>query len=244
MKVTIIGEGNVGTHLHAALQSAGHDVGLTGYRASGGQDLCTLCQGSELVILCLKDDMIPEASGRLRGFSGLVAHTSGTYPLDSIPLERKGVFYPLQTFTKGVEVDFSRIPILVEGNERKDVETLAELGRSVSSEVMEADGETRRKLHLAAVFACNFVNHLWGEAYSYLKENGLDFSLLRPLIEETFRKGTKGDPSNFQTGPAARNDTGTIERHRKMLAEYPGMEKEYELLTEEIIKRCRKQNTI
>jgi predicted short-subunit dehydrogenase-like oxidoreductase (DUF2520 family) len=148
----------------------------------------------------------------------LVVHTSGSVSIKKLASKNnRGVFYPLQSFTTGHVVSFTEIPICIEAEDPKDLAMLRELGEAISEKVVEISSEERQKLHLAAVFVNNFVNHIYHISESYLTENKLDFNLLKPLIKETARKIESMTPSEAQTGPAKRNDLKTIEKHLHLL---------------------------
>ena len=149
---------------------------------------------------------------------------------------RKGIFYPLQTFSKNREVNFNTIPICIEAKEEADLELLTNLGNSLSEKVVEIDSDERSKLHLAAVFVNNFVNHLYAIGDDILGNNELSFDLLHPLIEETASKVKTLSPSEVQTGPARRGDQKTIEKHLHLLTEGPESEL-YQQLTESLMKK-------
>jgi predicted short-subunit dehydrogenase-like oxidoreductase (DUF2520 family) len=144
-----------------------------------------------------------------------------------------GVFYPLQSLKKEVG-HLPDIPIVIDANDASTLKVLEALAHSISDKVVEAGDEQRMKLHLAAVIVNNFVNHLYALAEMYCKKEGLDFSLLLPLIKETAERLDKIPPSHSQTGPAVRNDRVTIEKHLELLKNYPQLRKVYELLTENI----------
>ena len=151
---------------------------------------------------------------------------------------RKGVFYPLQTFSKNREVNFNNIPICVEATEPRDLKLLMNLGKSLSEKVVEVNSEERSKLHLAAVFVNNFVNHLYAIGDDILSNNELSFDLLHPLIEETANKIKILAPSQVQTGPARRGDQKTIEKHLHLLKEGPKSDL-YQQLTASIRKSTK-----
>lgn len=150
-----------------------------------------------------------------------VVHTAGSVPLGALPpkFARRGVLYPLQTFTKGREVDFSQIPLLVEASSEAFGEELEAFARTLSRHVVPADSERRAKAHLAGVFACNFVNHMYAVGERIVRMAGLEFDVLKPLIAETAAKALDAaSPAEVQTGPAVRNDFTTKARHGEMLS--------------------------
>lgn len=212
MVVTLIGTGNLGTNLHHALRQAGHEVVWLHGRSFAPEDV-----RGEVVLISVKDDAIADVAARLGGASQLVAHTSGTTDVNVLPQRRRGVLYPMQTFSKQRLVDFAEIPVFLEAADAEDVQLLELLARSVSRCVHRLDSPSRRHLHLAAVFACNFVNHCYDLSAEALREVGLPFEVMLPLIDETARKVHSIPPRQAQTGPAVRFDEGVIRRHEDML---------------------------
>lgn len=168
---------------------------------------------AQLYVLAVSDLAIKEVSGLLQTRKGLVVHTSGGVTIDVLQTIRKGVFYPLQTFTKGKVLEFSTIPICLEALNEEDYQLLEKLATSISSSVQRVSSEQRKTLHLAAVFANNFSNHMFHIAKEICERDGLDFQLLTPLITETVDKIRLLNPKVAQTGPARRNDIETMQRH-------------------------------
>jgi len=202
----------LGTNLGAALQSAGHEVTVL-----HGRDFAAVDVRGDLVIVAVKDDALPSVAARLEGCDKLVVHTAGSVPMGVIPCSRRGVFYPMQTFSKSRLVEFSDIPIFLETERPADMEMLEGLAASISRSVYHLDGEGRRRLHLAAVFACNFANHCYALSAEVLKGAGLPFDVMLPLIDETARKVHSLSPKEAQTGPAVRYDESVIARQEAML---------------------------
>lgn len=192
----------------------------------------------DLLLIAVSDDAIEEASEAIPPMEGLLAHTSGTRPLDSVRNGKaQGVFYPLQSFSSKKEVpDWNRIPICVEASGTEGADLLMRLGKELSETVHVLKGEDRQQLHLAAVIACNFTNHLYGQAYELLESKGIPFQLLRELILHTSQRASEGDPREMQTGPAARGDRRTIEEHLERLREKPQLRALYRELSERILK--------
>ena len=149
--------------------------------------------------------------------------------------ENYGVFYPLQTFSKDKELDYKEIPFFIEGSSKSAVDILTSLASLISKNVYEADSDKRKRLHIAAVFACNFANHLVGIADDILKENGMDYTVLLPLLKETIGKLYLLPPSMAQTGPAVRNDTTVMKAHEEMLVDNPEYLGIYRALSQSII---------
>lgn len=250
MKIVIIGSGNVATHLGRAFQMAGQNVIQVWSREeenaktladSLGAETCVslsdITPEADLYIIAVKDSFIKEVAKELTLTDQLIVHTSGSSDLDVLNgvSTKTGVFYPLQTFSKGKAVDFRQIPIGVEGNTPEVTQIIRSIGDRLSENVIELNTENRRKIHIAAVFACNFTNHLWAISKELLKDTGLTFDLLKPLIAETAAKIQNNNPIEVQTGPAARNDDEIIQIHQILLQDNPALSDIYEKLTLSII---------
>lgn len=235
MKIDIIGKGNVATHLLTALSRDTINV-----LATGSRDFAGLRPDSDLYILAVSDNAIPEVAERLKGKlppQAVLAHTSGTTPLsvlDGVGCHT-GVFYPLQTFSMDVHMEYDTIPLLIEGSDPVSTSMLTEVADMISHNVQQMDTAQRRKVHLASVVACNFANHLWTMSAEYLKKHDIDFNLLLPLLDETVRKLHELSPEEAQTGPAARHDTVTINRHMEMLAGDDRLREIYRLMSDSIM---------
>ena len=177
---------------------------------------------ADLYLVSVKDDAIAKVAAQMRRNDAVWLHTSGGVESSVMaPLtDSYGVFYPLQTFSRGVEVDLSVVPVFIQGSDVRSLDVARRLGESISGKVYEADGPMRAKLHAAAVYACNFTNHLWAIADDILRrETGTDLGVLRPLLEETMRKALTMRPADGQTGPARRGDRGVIEKHKSLLTQ-------------------------
>lgn len=229
MKIAMIGKGRVATHLSKALLAAGHEVvmcgGKTRVRAVPGD--------AEAVILSVKDDAIAEVAAEFAGSDALVLHTAGSVAMDVLPARRRGVMYPMQTFSPERPVDFRRIPLFLEAGTEEDMAVLGSLAASISDVSMPLDSEQRKVLHLAAVLCCNFVNHLFELSHDVLAEHGIPFKMLFPLLEETFAKIHDVTPHEAQTGPALRWDENVMQRQMALLHERRHREI-YRLLSESI----------
>ena len=214
MRITLIGTGRLGTNLHAALGKAGHDVDWL-----RGREVPTRL--GEVVVICVKDDAIPFVAKTLQPLisetSALVVHTAGSIAMDTLPFERRGVLYPMQTFSRERMVNFAEIPRFTEASTPEDTKLLELLARSISRKVYALDSEKRKYLHLAAVFACNFVNHCYHLSSDILQTQGIPFEVMLPLIDETAQKVHNLSPRLAQTGPAVRYDKSVIRRHEDML---------------------------
>ncbi len=208
-------------------------------RAEPVNDLKKINPGARLYIIAVSDHAIREVAGQLSYLNAgnrLFVHTSGG--VDSSVLAaffgRSGVFYPFQSFSRGRQPEFDRIPVCVHARHEADIRLLEQLGHALNSRVVRMDDDRRAMAHIAGVFANNFSNHLFGIAHKIMEEAGLSFDLIRPLIQETAGK-VQGDlPENVQTGPAIRGDENTIARHLGLLEKHPEWQKIYQLLTENI----------
>lgn len=229
ISIVILGTGNVAKHLFdvfsgreevCVLQVWGRNKAHLSYfkdRAAISNDSGELLE-ADLYIIAVSDDAVPEVARALIDKKGLVVHTSGSVPMDALGNNnRRGVFYPLQSFSKGRKIDFKSVPICIEAENKKDLELLLRLAGSISDHVREISSDQRRSLHLAAVFVNNFTNHLFQIGNEICGEHGLPFEILLPLIGETVKKLDQLTPFNAQTGPARRNDQKTIENHLHQL---------------------------
>ena len=243
--LVLLGTGNVATHLFKAFMASekvrvkqvfNHSISSLSFFAETVPVTSEISElaPADIYLLALKDDVIPEVAGKMKTADALVAHTSGAAPLDILKMfRRRGVFYPLQTFSKDSEIDPQQIPFCLEANSPKDLDLLKDLGNEISGKVFDVDSEQRKKLHLSAVFVCNFVNHLYTIGEKLCRENDLPFSILQPLIAETAKKVQFSSPAEVQTGPAIRKDSSTIQSHLKQLQS--SEEKEiYQILTNAI----------
>lgn len=223
-RAVLIGAGNVATRLGQALREAGHEVVAVGGRTR----LAPVPQDADVYVIAVSDRSIAPVADELRGVQGLVVHTAGSVPMDVLPQRRRGVLYPLQTLSKAREVDFSRVPLFVESD--TDLELLMELASSVSQSVHVLDSGRRRHIHLAAVFCSNFTNSLYSMANRLLRSEGIPFSVLLPLIDETAAKVHSLAPHDAQTGPAVRWDTQVMEAQRALLPDET-MRQVYDILS-------------
>lgn len=245
IKVVLIGSGNVAQHLLQVMLKttnielvqvfARHKSSvlhlITEDRITSNYDAI---KEADVYIISVSDNAIAEVSSNLPFENRLVVHTSGTSELSVLDSKnRKGVFYPLQTFSKSKAVDFSTIPICLETENESDYKTLEKLANLISKKAYAISSEQRKSLHVAAVFVCNFVNHLYQIGNQICDENQVPFEILHPLILETANKITELSPKEAQTGPAVRNDTKTIEKHIEFL-QNSNYKEIYTLLTQSI----------
>jgi len=248
MKIVLIGTGNTATVLGRKLKAAGHTIvqvfGRDSMAASQlAYDLSTestnywnvVNREADIYILAVSDIAIEEVMKELRLHEKTVVHTAASVSKNVLKnaASHFGVFYPLQSLKKEID-HLPEIPIVIDASDDATLAELDVLAHSISSHVVEANDEQRLKMHLAAVFCNNFVNHLYALAEAYCKKEGIDFYLLLPLIKETAERLDEIPPSQSQTGPAVRNDRATIEKHLALLEHYPQLQKVYTVLTESI----------
>lgn len=249
-KIVIIGAGNMAWHLAHQFAGAGHKVVQIYNRTKAaaeslanevGADFVSsiedITKDADIYIVAVSDHGIDDIILELRLPGKVVAHTSGAVPLKGMEhiTEEAGIFYPLQTLTKGNIVDFKQIPILIESDSAKAKYELTALADTVSNKVQELDSHKRRSLHVAAVFVNNFTNYMFDIAENITEREGLNFDLLQPLMQETVNRLQKNKPADVQTGPAKRGDFKTIEQHLTYLNGSPEFKETYLVLTESIM---------
>ena len=250
-KIVLIGAGNVATHLGMTLQKSGHDVmqvySRTEESARALADKLGCCfttsiaevlPDATLYIVSVKDDALASLLPQLtaRNADALFVHTAGSVSIDvwSGLTRRYGVLYPMQTFSKTREVDFSTVSFFVEASCPEDVDLLIALASGFGSKVHQATSAQRKYLHIAAVFSCNLANHMYAVAAHLLAEHGLPFDAMLPLIDETARKVHQLPPVEAQTGPAVRNDKAVMDSHLAMLSAEPELAELYRLISRDI----------
>lgn len=249
MEIVVLGSGNVATHMAVALNRAGHKIvqvysrtiknaeqlaSKVGAEPISGLD--AIHCSAELYIFSVKDDALPDIVSQMPPTTGVWAHTAGSIPVSVLsPHKERGVLYPLQTFSRDRTLNFRDIPLFIEGESEETVALLKELAETISGNVHLLSGDKRRFLHLAAVFACNFTNHMYALASEIMDEEGISYHLLNPLITETAAKATKMDPHTAQTGPAVRFDEKVIRKHQELLND-PRKREIYALLSRSIHK--------
>ena len=204
-----------------------------------------LCRDADLYLIAVSDGAVGEVARTLPiPAAAAVVHTAGSVALEALPARyaRRGVFYPMQTFTAGRAVDFGSIPLLVEASTSELLAELETLAPRLTRTVIRADGAQRRKVHLAAVFACNFANAVYALGERIVRGAGLEFEVLKPLIAETAAKAcAAASPVDVQTGPAVRGDAATMERHRALLAQDPLLDEIYSTLSRSIWETSKKR---
>lgn len=246
IEMVLLGSGNVATHLFKAFSAAEgirvkqvynhtpHSLDFFRSKTETTTDFSELAP-ADVYMLALKDDVIPEISEKLKEKEGLLVHTSGSVSMDALGnCPRRGVFYPLQTFSKDREVNYCTIPFCLEANSSEDLGLLKELAGKISGKSYEISSEQRKKLHLSAVFVCNFVNHLYAVGEQICQKSQIPFEILKPLIAETAGKVQQASPGRVQTGPAIRNDRSTIDAHLRLLDSSEENQEIYNILTSAI----------
>ena len=225
IKITIIGSGNVAQHLIDAFAKSNAVEIIQVFSRTQKQisplldtskitNDCNALAEADLYIIAVSDDAIADVSSQLPFENRLVVHTSGSASLTSLDSKnRKGVFYPLQTFTKGKAIDFKTIPFCLEAQLESDYALLEKVASAISYSIHKIDSHQRKALHVAAVFVNNFTNYLYQLGNDICQENHVSFDILKPLILETAEKLLTISPKDAQTGPAKRNDIKTIEAH-------------------------------
>ncbi len=251
MNVVILGTGNLAHHLFNAFVTS-DGISVTQVVGRSATDTATFSSttavstnydeihDADVYIIAVSDEAIAEVSAHVVHKRGLVVHTSGATDMQIIHAKNRGVFYPMQTFTKNRPIDFGKIPICVEAENPKSLELLKQLAAHISNDVKEINSQQRKKLHLAAVFANNFTNHLYGIAENVCKAEGLPFDLLKPLIRETADKALDISPYLAQTGPARRGDEKSMDEHLALLTE-ENHKRLYNQLSESIRKVYEKE---
>lgn len=245
IRITIIGSGNVAQHLIKAF-SASSLVEIVQAFSRKKEALSHLLDSDKIVtefsalksanlyIISVSDNAIAEVSSQLPFENQLVVHTSGTTSIDVLDSKnKKGVFYPLQTFSKSKEVDFSIIPICLETEDQIDYTILEDAAKSISNAVFSISSEQRKALHVAAVFVNNFTNHLYQIGQEICEEHQVPFEVLKPLIQETAEKIKILDPVDAQTGPAKRHDSVTTDAHLNFITN-ENQKNIYKILTQSI----------
>lgn len=250
MKIVFIGAGNLANCVSLEMQRVGMTIGQIYSRnrdhaealakKANCQFTCNLNEiipDADLYIFSLKDSVLPEVIARMKPNEGLWVHTAGSVPMHVFEgyTPRYGVFYPLQTFTKKRRVKLDGTPIFLEVNNPDDMKMLKKVAIALSGNARETDSEKRKQIHLAAVFACNFTNHMYVLASKILEEQGVAYDVLLPLITETANKINDLPPPEAQTGPAVRFDKDIMDKQVALLTE-PALQTIYKLLSQSIYR--------
>lgn len=251
--VSIIGSGNLAWHLAPALDNAGfvvkevyshnpqHAEALTErlYQAEVKATLDFSTSASLVFILAVSDDAIEQiAQEIILPDEAILIHTSGSQPiklLEFAATSNLGVLYPLQTFTKSQKVDFKNIPLFIETHTEETEKVLMQIARAIGKDVFKIGSEERKALHVAAVFASNFTNHMLTVSKEIMQQNSLDFDWLKPLITETINKSLYLGPDNAQTGPAKRGDLDILDSHLEFLNQQESIAEMYKVISQHIV---------
>ncbi len=232
MQIVIIGSGNVATHLAKEMQLNNFKIAqvysntlenakqlASELKASYTNEIKNINSDADLYIIAIKDSEVKNLVSNLKiSDNRLIVHTSGSLNIDILSgFNNYGVVYPLQTFNKNIPLNFKEIPFCIEANSLENEEKLFNIFKKISDNTLKIDSLKRGKLHLSAVFACNFTNYMYNIANEILQESEIDFSILKPLIKQTATKLNYGLPSKMQTGPAIRNDINIISKHLLMI---------------------------
>lgn len=253
--IVFIGAGNVATNMAKAFRKTDHKVLQVYSRTIGHAQMLAneihaeftnnpakIRTDADVYIFSVKDDALPEILHRMPKTNGTWIHTAGSVPMRIFApyIANYGVIYPLQTFSKKRTVNFADIPLFIEANNNETRETIQSLATALSPKVYYMEGEKRQYLHLSAVFACNFANHMYTLAADILENEGIPYDVLKPLIEETAEKVKEMSPRNAQTGPAVRFDKQVMKKHLDLLKDE---EKKhiYRLLSESIHKHAEQK---
>lgn len=252
MEIVIIGTGNTATILGHKLKAAGHSiVQVFGRNAKEASKLAyeldtestnywsVVNKDADIYLVAVSDIAVGQIVKELQLPEKTVVHTAASVSKNVLKRsEHFGVFYPLQSLRKEAN-HLPDIPIIIDASDEETLNLLSNLAHSISDQVTQANDEQRVRLHLAAVFCNNFVNHLYTLVEAYCHKEKIDFQLLFPLIKETAMRLETMTPAKAQTGPAIRHDRLTIEKHLLLLQNQPELQAFYQLFTESIQKTKR-----
>jgi len=244
----IIGSGNVAWHLAINLYNSGIEIkqvcsrklphaSSLAQRVAAKPICCPedIDTSADIYIISISDNAVAEFVDNMPNVEGIVCHTAGSLHINLLSkFTHFAVLYPMQTFSKSQELDIKTVPFFIESPETEIADSIRNLALKLSSKVSFLQSEQRIKLHISAVFACNFVNHLFTQASDVLTDIGLNFELLKPLVAQTVEKAFKIPPSEGQTGPAVRNDQNTVNKHIESIKNNNDMQNLYKLLSESI----------
>lgn len=256
MKIALVGAGRVASCMGPRLKKAGHTVtGVFSRTLKNAEELAARLgapafdrleqlPASDVYLTMLSDDALLQlASAIVKGREeALFVHTAGSIPMDiweDAGAKHYGVLYAMQTFSKGIELDWRQIPVFVEGSSENDLKAVRALALNLSGNATSLSSQGRLKLHVAAVYACNFANHMYAISEQLLKEEGVPFSVMLPLVRETARKVENMSPSAAQTGPAVRGDRKVINEHLELLKDHPQYAQIYKLISTDINKELK-----
>lgn len=252
--IVLIGSGKLATQLGKYLAKKGYNIRQVYSKSIENAELLAdqlnaystnnlkeIQNGADLYIISVSDSALSSVIEEMPSVKGIVVHTAGSLSLDMlIKFDKYGILYPFQTFSKERLVELELVPILLEANNDVVYSDLNYFASKISKTVMQCDSNQRQQIHLAAVFACNFSNHMYAIAYSILKKHDISFDVIKPLIKETAEKTELLSPLKAQTGPAVRGDHNIIDKHLKLLSG----DSELVLLYEKLSKRIEKFNKL
>ena len=245
--IILLGSGNVATHLGIALKNSNYTIVQVYSKSIENAKILakkldaqftnnlSKLKSSDLIIVCINDDAILSVLSQIKNTA--IVHTSGSIGLDVFKQKftNYGVFYPLQTFNKENDINISEIPFCIEGNSLEFEKEIIEIAKSLSNNVVKMNSQQRKQLHIAAVFACNFSNHMYSIADDLLAKKNIDFKILLPLIRKTNTNLENYRPKEVQTGPAKRKDIAIIQEHIATIKENE-IKELYHKISENIIK--------
>jgi len=249
MKIVLLGSGNIANWLGKRCRESGHEIVQIFSRNSHTASMLAyelncestnyismLDQTADAYIVCVSDDSIAELVSQFQVGKALLLHTAGSVSKDvlSVASTRYGVLYPLQTINASTKKG-DKIPFFIDGNTDEVKQAILQLGNSlVIKELVAANDEQRMKLHMAAVISNNFITFLFIQLQKFCAEENISFSALIPLLDTTFLPLQAVNPTFLQTGPASRQDEGTLAKHRELLAKYPALLKIYKAFSDGI----------
>ena len=249
--IVVLGSGNVATHISMAFHSVGLKIVQVYSRnlecakeladkvdAQYTSDLASITDEADLYLFAVSDSAIQNVLDNKDWPGKILAHTAGSVSIDIFKpySENFGVIYPLQSFSKNRKIDLSEVPFFIEASSEEIVDILESLIREISNNIYRLSFEEREILHLAAVFASNFSNHMYAIADELLRKNNIPFNYLQPLVNETSAKAFELGPKASQTGPAVRNNFDILKKHMGLLNSEPDWQKLYKFISDNIIK--------
>ena len=254
-KISFAGAGKVAGVLCLELYRSGHHIQqIVSEGEKSARELAGKCNArwsndlefpdsSEIIMVSVQDHHLAEVLKRIRcGKSTIIAHTAGSFGLEVFPerLKKTAVFYPLQTFSGGRPADLKGVPVFIESSDGHTDSIMKNLVKSIGGSAYSSDTRHREFLHIAAVFVSNFTNYILTAGKELSDQSGFPFEVLKPLIFETMERALDAGPENSQTGPAARDDKNTIEKHLDLLSFSPELKNIYAEITRSIIHHYKK----
>jgi len=257
ISVNLIGSGNLATHIGITLNNNGLKINYVWSRnlenakilaekikTTYTNNFIELYNNKAIYLICVPDSEIKSIAKKINSKNSILIHTSASTNISVLEKfsTNCGVFYPLQTFSKNSKlVNFKNLPVFIEYSNNNVKNILKYLCDIINAKLLEANSEQRLFIHIAAIFANNFTNHILSISQVIAKQNNIDFTLLRPIISKTFEKLKTANPKELQTGPAIRNDLDTINKHLKSLSNNPDFAKIYSFVSESIIKMYKEE---